>query len=77
MQQTTPMAYATQTKTSRRKSLSHKQFGLSPTHAAGPSMEKALQNLGQKTALSATFGEHAEREEYIYQPIATPANGPW
>ena len=40
-------------------------------------MEKALQNLGQKTALSATFGEHAEREEYIYQPIATPANGPW
>jgi len=39
------MAYATQTKTSRRKSLSHKQFGSFQTHPARPSMEKALQNL--------------------------------
>jgi hypothetical protein len=54
------MAYPTQTKTSRRKSLSQKQFGLSPTHSARPLMEKALQNLGAKIALSATFGEHAD-----------------
>ena len=60
LQQTTPMAYATQTKTSRRKSMSQKQFGLSPTHPARPSMEKALQNLGPKIALSATFEEHAD-----------------
>jgi hypothetical protein len=54
------MAYATQTKTSRHKSLSHKQFGSFQTHPARPSMEKALQNLGAKIALSATFGEHAD-----------------
>jgi hypothetical protein len=59
LQQTTPMAYATQTKTSRRKSMSPKQFGLSPTHPAKLSMEKALQNLGPKIALSATLGEDA------------------
>ena len=48
LQQTTPMAYATQTKTSRRKSMSPKQFRLSPTRPAKPPMEKALQNLGSK-----------------------------
>jgi hypothetical protein len=42
------MAYATQTKTSRRKSISPKQFRLSQTHPAEPPLEKALQNLGWK-----------------------------
>ena len=48
LHQTTPMAYAMQTKTSRRKSMSPKQFRLSQTHAAEPPLEKALQNLGSK-----------------------------
>ena len=48
LQQTTPMAYATRTKTSRRKSMSPKQFGLSQTRPAEPPLEKALQNLGAK-----------------------------
>jgi hypothetical protein len=48
LQQTTPMAYATQTKTSRRKSMSPEQFRLSQTHPAEPPLEKALQNLGSK-----------------------------
>ena len=47
LQQTTPMAYATQTKTSRRKSMSPKQFGLFETRPAKPSMQKALQNLAR------------------------------
>jgi len=42
------MAYATQTKTSRRKSMSPKQFRLSQTHPAERPLEKALQNLGSK-----------------------------
>jgi len=42
------MVYATQTKTSRRKSMSPKQFRLSQTHPAEPPMEKAVQNLGPK-----------------------------
>jgi hypothetical protein len=54
------MAYATQPKTSRRKSMSQKQFGLPPTRPAKPSMEKAVQNLGAKIALWATFEEHAD-----------------
>ena len=61
LQQTTPMAYATQTKTSRRKSLSPKQFRLSPTHLAKRPMERAVQNLAAKIALSATFGEDGLR----------------
>jgi len=48
LHQTTPMAYATLTKTSRRKSMLPKQFGLSKTHPAKPSMERAVQNLGAK-----------------------------
>jgi hypothetical protein len=39
------MSYATQTNTSRRKSMLPKQFGLSPNHPANAPMEKALQNL--------------------------------
>jgi hypothetical protein len=54
------MTYATQTKTSRRKSMSPKQFRLFQTHPAKPSMERAVQNLAAKIALSATFGEHAD-----------------
>jgi hypothetical protein len=61
LQQTTPMAYATQTKTSRRKSMSPKQFRLFQTRPAGPSMERALQNLGAKIALFATSGEDGLR----------------
>jgi hypothetical protein len=48
------MAYATQTKTRRRKYIKYmlpKQFGLSPNHPANAPMEKALQNLGSKIAL--------------------------
>jgi len=51
------MAYATQAKTSRRKSMSPKQFRLFQTHAAKPSMERAVQNLAAKIALSAALAE--------------------
>jgi hypothetical protein len=59
LQQTTPMAYVTQTKTSRRKSLSQKHFGSFQTHPARPSMQKALQNLGAKIALSASYSSRS------------------
>jgi hypothetical protein len=48
LQQTTPMAYATRTKASRRKCMSPKQLGLYPTRPAKPLMEKAVQNLAEK-----------------------------
>lgn len=57
LHQTTPMTYAMQTKTSRRKSMSPKQFGLPQTHPAKAPMERAVQNLSSKIGLSATFGE--------------------
>jgi len=51
LQQTTPMAYAMQTKTCRRKSMSPKQFRLWLTPPAKPPIEDALQNLGSKTGI--------------------------
>jgi hypothetical protein len=51
------MAYAMQTKTSRRKSMSPKYLRLFQSNQTNSPMEKALQNLGSKIGLSATFGE--------------------
>jgi hypothetical protein len=42
------MAGAMQTTTSRRKSMTSKQFRLCQTNPARPPIEKALQNLGSK-----------------------------
>lgn len=50
LQQTTPMACAASKKAGRRKSLSSKQFRLSPICPAKSPIEEALQNLGSKTA---------------------------
>jgi hypothetical protein len=55
LQQTTPMAGATQTTTSRRKSMTSKQFGLSPTRATKRPIERALQNLGSKIEQSIIY----------------------
>jgi hypothetical protein len=67
------MAYATQTKTCRRKSMSPKQFRSSPTHLAKRPIEDALQNLGSKTVILINTNDSHERTQGTQRKIGETA----